>query len=279
MSTSSGEGVLILAATPLGNPADASVRLRDALAHADVVAAEDTRRVRRLAADLGVRIAGKVVSHYDAVEDQRSAALAEYVAQGLTVLVVSDAGMPLVSDPGLAAVRRCIEADLPVTCFPGPSALTTALALSGLPVDRFCFEGFLPRKSGQRRARLRTLAAEPRTMVFFESPRRLADCLADIAEVMGAQRRVAVCRELTKPYEEVLRGTVGELASEVEEILGEITLVLEGAPDAPTDPADLLEHVAELVERGMRRSEAVAQVASDAGVSRRELYALVMQRG
>ena len=279
MSTSSGEGVLILAATPLGNPADASVRLRDALAHADVVAAEDTRRVRRLAADLGVRIAGKVVSHYDAVEDQRSAALAQYVAQGLTVLVVSDAGMPLVSDPGLAAVRRCIEADLPVTCFPGPSALTTALALSGLPVDRFCFEGFLPRKSGQRRARLRTLAAEPRTMVFFESPRRLGDCLADMSEVMGAQRRVAVCRELTKPYEEVLRGTVGELAGQVEEILGEITLVVEGAPDAPTDPADLLEHVAELVERGMRRSEAVAQVASDAGVSRRELYALVMQRG
>ena len=279
MSTSSGEGVLILAATPLGNPADASVRLRDALAHADVVAAEDTRRVRRLAADLGVRIAGKVVSHYDAVEDQRSAALAQYVAQGLTVLVVSDAGMPLVSDPGLAAVRRCIEADLPVTCFPGPSALTTALALSGLPVDRFCFEGFLPRKSGQRRARLRTLATEPRTMVFFESPRRLADCLADMSEVMGAQRRVAVCRELTKPYEEVLRGAVGELAGQVEEILGEITLVVEGAPDAPTDPADLLEHVAELVERGMRRSEAVAQVASDAGVSRRELYALVMQRG
>lgn len=271
--------MLILAATPLGNPADASVRLRDALAHADVVAAEDTRRVRRLAADLGVRIAGKVVSHYDAVEDQRSAALAQYVAQGLTVLVVSDAGMPLVSDPGLAAVRRCIEADLPVTCFPGPSALTTALALSGLPVDRFCFEGFLPRKSGQRRARLRALATEPRTMVFFESPRRLADCLADISEVMGAQRRVAVCRELTKPYEEVLRGTVGELAGQVEEILGEITLVVEGAPDAPTDPADLLEHVAELVERGMRRSEAVAQVASDAGVSRRELYALVMQRG
>lgn len=278
MSTSAGEGVLILAATPLGNPADASVRLRDALAHADVVAAEDTRRVRRLAADLGVRISGKVVSHYDAVEDQRSAALAEYVAQGLTVLVVSDAGMPLVSDPGLAAVRRCIEAELPVTCFPGPSALTTALALSGLPVDRFCFEGFLPRKSGQRRARLRTLAEEPRTMVFFESPRRLSECLSDMAEVFG-ERRVAVCRELTKPYEEVLRGTVGELAGQVEEILGEITLVVEGAPDAPVDPADLLEHVAELVERGMRRSEAVAQVAAQTGVSRRELYALVMQRG
>lgn len=273
------EGVLILAATPLGNPADASARLRDALAHADVVAAEDTRRVRRLAADLGVRIAGKVVSHYDAVEDQRSAALAEYVAQGLTVLVVSDAGMPLVSDPGLAAVRRCIEADLPVTCFPGPSAMTTALALSGLPVDRFCFEGFLPRKAGQRRARLRTLVGEPRTMVLFESPRRLADCLADMAEIFGEERQIAVCRELTKPYEEILRGRVGELAGQVEDILGEITLVVAGAPDVPPEPGDLLEQVAELVDRGMRRSEAVAEVAARAGVSRRELYAMVMQRG
>ncbi len=273
------EGVLILAATPLGNPADASSRLRDALAHADVIAAEDTRRVRRLAADLGVRIAGKVVSHYDAVEDQRSAALAAYVAQGLTVLVVSDAGMPLVSDPGLSAVRRCIDADLPVTCFPGPSALTTALALSGLPVDRFCFEGFLPRKAGQRRARLRTLVSEARTMVFFESPRRLADCLADMAEILGEDRHVAVCRELTKPYEEVLRGTVGDLAGQVGEILGEITLVVAGAPDVEPDPADLLDQVADLVERGMRRSEAVAEVAQRAGVSRRELYALVMQRG
>lgn len=273
------EGVLILAATPLGNPADASSRLRDALAHADVIAAEDTRRVRRLAADLGVRIAGKVVSHYDAVEDQRSAALAAYVAQGLTVLVVSDAGMPLVSDPGLSAVRRCIDANLPVTCFPGPSALTTALALSGLPVDRFCFEGFLPRKAGQRRARLRTLVSEARTMVFFESPRRLADCLADMAEILGEDRHVAVCRELTKPYEEVLRGTVGDLAGEVGEILGEITLVVAGAPDVEPDPADLLDQVADLVERGMRRSEAVAEVAQRAGVSRRELYALVMQRG
>ena len=273
------EGVLILAATPLGNPADASTRLRDALAHADVIAAEDTRRVRRLAADLGVRIAGKVVSHYDAVEDQRSAALAAYVAQGLTVLVVSDAGMPLVSDPGLSAVRRCIDANLPVTCFPGPSALTTALALSGLPVDRFCFEGFLPRKAGQRRARLRTLVSEARTMVFFESPRRLADCLADMAEILGQDRHVAVCRELTKPYEEVLRGTVGDLAGQVGEILGEITLVVAGAPDVEPDPADLLDQVADLVERGMRRSEAVAEVAQRAGVSRRELYALVMQRG
>ncbi len=268
---------MILAATPLGNPADASTRLRDALAHADVVAAEDTRRVRRLAADLGVRIGGRVVSHYDAVEDQRSEALARYVTEGKTVLVVSDAGMPLVSDPGLSAVRRCIEAGLPVTCFPGPSALTTALALSGLPVDRFCFEGFLPRRPGPRRTRLRALAGEQRTMVFFESPRRLAECLADMAEAFGPGRRVAVCRELTKPYEEVLRGSLGDLAAQVGDILGEITLVVEGAEHTPPDPEELVDEVAALVERGMRRSEAVAEVATRAGVSRRELYERVMR--
>lgn len=272
------DGMLIVAATPLGNPADASPRLRDALATADIVAAEDTRRVRRLAADLGVRIGGKVISHYDAVETQRSATLAEHVAQGLTVLVVSDAGMPLVSDPGLAAVRRCVEADLPVSCLPGPSAVTTALVLSGLPADRFCFEGFLPRRPGPRRARLATLANEPRTMVFFESPRRLADCLSDMAEAFGEQRPVAVCRELTKTYEQVLRGTVGELAGQVTEILGEVTVVVAGAPQVPVDPADLVGEVEELVADGMRRSEAVAQVARTAGVPRRELYARVMDR-
>lgn len=271
-------GLLLVAATPLGNPADASPRLREALATADIVAAEDTRRVRRLAADLGVRIGGKVISHYDAVEAQRSAALAEYVAQGLTVLVVSDAGMPLVSDPGLAAVRRCIEEDLPVSCLPGPSAVTTALVLSGLPADRFCFEGFLPRRSGPRRARLASLATEPRTMVFFESPRRLADCLADMAGSFGEQREIAVCRELTKTYEQVLRGTIGELAGRVADILGEVTVVVAGAAQVPVDPAMLVGEVEEMVAGGMRRSEAVAQVAKAAGVPRRELYARVMDR-
>lgn len=270
--------MLLVAATPLGNPADASPRLRDALATADVVAAEDTRRVRRLAADLGVRIGGRVISHYDAVEAQRSAALAEQVAAGLTVLVVSDAGMPLVSDPGLAAVRRCLEAGLPVSCLPGPSAVTTALVLSGLPADRFCFEGFLPRRAGPRRSRLRSLAAEPRTMVFFESPRRLAGCLADMAEFFGPDRPAAVCRELTKTYEQVLRGTVGELAGQVADILGEVTVVVAGAPAATAEPADLVGEVEALVAAGMRRSEAVAQVAKASGVSRRELYALVMDR-
>lgn len=272
------DGVLIIAATPLGNPGDASDRLRDALATADVVAAEDTRRTRRLAADLGVRISGRVVSHYDAVETQRSAALAQYVAEGQTVLVVSDAGMPLVSDPGLAAVRRCIDEGLPVTCLPGPSAVTTALVLSGLPAERFCFEGFLPRRAGHRRQRLRQLVAEPRTMVFFESPRRLQACLSDMAELFGQDRQVAVCRELSKTYEQVLRGTVGALIPRVAEILGEVTLVVAGAPAREVDLSDLVADVDALVDAGSRRSEAVAQIAREAGVSRRELYALVVGR-
>ncbi len=275
---SQGDGVLIVAATPLGNPADASSRLRDALAGADVVAAEDTRRTRRLAADLGVRIGGRVISHFDAVESQRASQIAELVREGNTVLVVSDAGMPLVSDPGLAAVRACLDEGLPVTCLPGPSAVTTALALSGLPSDRFCFEGFLPRRAGPRRARLRGLADEQRTMVFFESPRRLQDCLADMTELFGADRPAAVCRELTKTYEEVLRATLGELAERVADILGEVTIVVQGGQPVEPETPDLLAAVDELVDAGMRRSEAVAQVAKAAGVSRRELYEKVMAR-
>lgn len=275
---SDGEGILLVAATPLGNVGDASARLREALATADVVAAEDTRRARRLAADLGVRIGGKVISHYDAVESQRAEVLAQHVAAGLRVLVVTDAGMPSVSDPGLAAVRACIAADLPVTCLPGPSAVTTALVLSGLPSDRFVFEGFLPRRDGQRRQRLRDLAGEPRTIVLFESPRRVQACLADMVEFFGADRPIAVCRELTKTYEEVLRGTVGELVDRVEGVLGEVTVVVGGAPEVVAAPADLVGEVEALVADGMRRSEAVAQVAQQAGVSRRELYELVMRR-
>lgn len=273
---SASDGILLVAATPLGNVGDASARLRDALANADVVAAEDTRKARRLAADLGVRIGGKVISHYDAVESERAQVIAEHVAAGRTVVVVTDAGMPSVSDPGLAAVRACIEADLPVTCLPGPSAVTTALVLSGLPSDRFVFEGFLPRRDGQRRQRLRSLASEPRTIVFFESPRRLQSCLADMVEFFGPDRPVAVCRELTKTYEEVLRATVGELFERVEGILGEVTVVVAGAPEVVVAPADLVAEVAARVGAGMRRSEAVAAVAKEFGVSRRELYALVV---
>ncbi|MGB6179985.1 MAG: 16S rRNA (cytidine(1402)-2'-O)-methyltransferase, partial [Rhodococcus sp. (in: high G+C Gram-positive bacteria)] len=190
--------VLVLGATPMGDPADASPRLRDALATADVVAAEDTRRTKSLATALGVQITGRVVSFYDQVEVDRVPGLLAEMREGRRVLLVTDAGMPSVSDPGYRLVAACAEAGIAVTCLPGPSAVTTALALSGLPVERFCFDGFAPRKRGQRQAWMRTLLTEARAVVFFEAPHRIADCLADAAEVLGPQRRAAVCRELTK---------------------------------------------------------------------------------
>ena len=203
----------MLAATPLGNPGDASPRLVDALATADVVAAEDTRRTRRLAADLGVTMSGRVVSFYDAVERERSRELVDLAHAGRTILVVSDAGMPTVSDPGFRLVALAVEEGVAVTVLPGPSAVLAALAMSGLPVDRFCFEGFLPRKGGERSTRIAELADEPRTMVFFEAPHRLAAMLEALASGLGPDRRAAVCRELTKTYEEARRGTLGELAA------------------------------------------------------------------
>src|SRR5271167_745553 len=244
-------GRLLLGATPLGQPSDASARLVSALATADVVAAEDTRRVRTLANALGVRIAGRVVSLFDQNEAARVPALIVDMIRGATVLVVSDAGMPLVSDPGYRLVTACIAEGMPVTCLPGPSAVTTALAVSGLPSDRFCFEGFAPRKRSARRAWLATLAAEPRTCVYFESPRRLAACLADAASELGDTRRAAVCRELTKVHEEV---------------------VLAGAqPEA--DIPTLVAEVSALTDTGMRVKDACAEVigAHPGAPSRREL--------
>ncbi|TLF74798.1 16S rRNA (cytidine(1402)-2'-O)-methyltransferase [Nocardia cyriacigeorgica] len=270
-------GRLVLAATPMGDIGDASQRLRDALATADVVAAEDTRRTRSLAKALGIEIGGRVVSFYDHVETARIPALLEEIESGKTVLLVTDAGMPSVSDPGYRMVAACVEHELPVTCLPGPSAVTTALALSGLPVERFCFDGFPPRKSGQRREWLRTLIAEPRACVFFEAPHRLADCLADAVEVLGPGRRAAVCRELTKTYEEVVRGTLAELAAwAVDGARGEITVVIEGAQPSTAEPADLVAEVEARVEEGVRLKEACAEIASTTGVSRKELYDAVL---
>ncbi|NKY46225.1 16S rRNA (cytidine(1402)-2'-O)-methyltransferase [Nocardia cerradoensis] len=271
-------GRLVLAATPMGDIGDASQRLRDALASADVVAAEDTRRTRALAKALEVEITGRVVSFYDHVEAARIPLLLDEIESGRTVLLVTDAGMPSVSDPGYRMVAACIERDLPVTCLPGPSAVTTALALSGLPMERFCFDGFAPRKSGQRKQWLATLVTEPRAVVFFEAPHRLAGCLADAAEVLGPGRRAAVCRELTKTYEEVVRGGLGELADwAVEGARGEITVVVEGAQPVSADPVDLVDEVEELVADGTRLKDACAQVAARAGgVSRRELYDAVL---
>ncbi|BCN77661.1 16S rRNA (cytidine(1402)-2'-O)-methyltransferase [Rhodococcus hoagii] len=269
-------GRLVLAATPMGDIGDASERLRTALGSADVVAAEDTRRTKALAAALGVTITGRVVSFYDQVEVARLPVLVADVEEGRTVLLVTDAGMPSVSDPGYRLVAACVEKDLPVTCLPGPSAVTTALALSGLPVERFCFDGFPPRKQGQRRTWFETLKTEPRACVFFEAPHRLAACLADAVEVLGGTRRAAVCRELTKTYEEVRRGTLAELAEwAVDGARGEITVVLEGAQMVAADPEDLVAEVERLVAGGARLKDACAQVATE-GVSKRELYETVL---
>lgn len=272
-------GRLLIGATPLGQPSDASSRLVAALQTADLVAAEDTRRVYGLAKSLDVRIAGKVVSFYDQNEASRVPGLVDEIRSGATLLLVSDAGMPLISDPGYRLVAACADAGLPVSCLPGPSAVTTALAVSGLPSERFCFEGFAPRKQAQRVNWLAGLAAESRTCVFFESPRRLADTLRDAAETLGADRRAVVCRELTKTHEETVRGSLGELADwAADGVLGEITVVLAGAVPKADLPA-LVDKVQILVGDGMRVKDACAEVvaANPGAPSRRELYEAVLR--
>lgn len=271
-------GRLLLGATPLGQPSDASPRLLDALARADVVAAEDTRRVRTLAKALEVRITGRVISMFDQVESSRVDSIIEAIRAGATVLVVSDAGMPLISDPGYRLVTTCVAAGLPVRCLPGPSAVTTALAVSGLPAEKFCFEGFAPRKKAARRAWLDSLADERRTCVFFESPRRLAACLQDAVERLGGARRAAICRELTKVHEEVVRGSLDELAAwAADGVLGEITVVLAGATPRADLPALVVE-VEELVAGGARIKDACGEVAgAHPGVRSRQLYDAVLQ--
>ena len=275
-------GRLLIGATPLGQPSDASARLVAALGSADVVAAEDTRRIRTLAQALDVKLTGKVVSLFDQNEATRVPALIDDITGGATVLLVSDAGMPLISDPGYRLVAACIEAGAQVHCLPGPSAVTTALAVSGLPSDRFCFEGFAPRKHTARTAWLSGLAAEERTCVFFDSPRRLADCLRDAVEVLGPTRRAVVCRELTKTHEEIVRGSLADLADwAADGVLGEITVVLAGAvPRA--DITTLVAEVSAMVDAGARVKDACADViaAHPGAPSRRELYdAVVRSRG
>ena len=280
------DGRLLLGATPLGQPSDASPRLIDALGRADVVAAEDTRRLRNLAKALDVRITGRVVSLFDQVEAARVPALVDAVQAGATVLVVSDAGMPVISDPGYRLVVACVDAGLRVQCLPGPSAVTTALAVAGLPAEKFCFEGFAPRKSSARRTWLASLADERRTCVFFESPRRLPACLRDAVEQIGGARQAVVCRELTKVHEEVVRGSLVELARwAAGGVLGEITVVLAGAtPRAdPSLVGSLVTQVEELVAGGVRVKEACGQVAAaHPEVRSRQLYDAVLrsrQRG
>lgn len=250
------------------------------LGSADVVAAEDTRRLARLARDLDVTIKGRIISYFEGNEERRTPALVDAVLAGELVALVTDGGMPSVSDPGYRLVRAVVDAGAPVTAAPGPSAVTTALALSGLPVDRFCFEGFLPRTGGARRTRLRALAAEERTLVFFEAPHRVAGTLTDLADTFGADRPAAVCRELTKTYEEVLRRPLGELATWATEgdPRGEITLVVAGASATPAvrpSDADLRAAVADREAAGVSRRDAITEIATGYGLRRREVYAVV----
>lgn len=271
--------VLMIAATPLGNVGDASARLVEALTASDVIAAEDTRRLHRLARDLGVTLTAEIVSLHDSVEEGRAKKLVERLQRGESVLVVSDAGMPLVSDPGYRLVRACLDAGIEVSVLPGPSAVLAALAVSGLPVDRFCFEGFLPRKPGERRRRIEELAGERRTMIFFEAPHRLAEAMEALADGLGGDRPAAICRELTKTYEEVRRGTLAELRDGLGEVRGEITLVVAGASAASRsgDPQSWAADVADHESEGMDRRTAIATVARDSGVSRRDVYDAVVR--
>jgi 16S rRNA (cytidine1402-2'-O)-methyltransferase len=272
---------LILLGAPLGNPADASSHLREVLASADVVAAEDTRRLARLAQDLGVTVTGRVVSYFDGNEERRTPELAAALTSGATVAVVTDGGMPSVSDPGYRLVRAAIEAGVEVRTAPGPSAVTTALAVSGLPCDRFCFEGFPPRKPGERRAAFAALAGEPRTMVFFEAPHRVAATLADLAAAFGPDRPGAVCRELTKTYEEVRRGPLADLAEwAAGGVRGELTLVVAGKPPAAAvrpPVEDLAAAVSSMESAGTPRKTAIASVAAEYGLPKRDVYDAVIK--
>jgi 16S rRNA (cytidine1402-2'-O)-methyltransferase len=274
-----GPGRIVLAATPIGNVGDASSRLIELLTTADVVAAEDTRRLHRLVQSLGITVGGRVISYHEHNEAAKTAELLDQVRSGKTLVMVTDAGMPSVSDPGFRLVEGAVAAGLTVTAVPGPSAVLTALALSGLPTDRFCFEGFLPRKAGERSSRLADLDAERRTMVFFEAPHRLEPMLRALRERFGAERRAAICRELTKTYEEVIRGGLSELLewAESNEVRGEIAVVVGGAPERePGKPEDHVEAVNALIAQGIRLKEAVAAVAEDTRVSKRELYSAVL---
>jgi 16S rRNA (cytidine1402-2'-O)-methyltransferase len=280
----SPRGTLVLAGTPLGNPADAGRRLATLLADADLVAAEDTRRLRRLLADLAVVRLGPVLSFYEDVERERVPRVLAVLATGGTVALVTDAGMPSVSDPGYRAVRAALDAGHHVTALPGPSAVTTALAVSGLPCDRFCFEGFLPRKGAERRARLAELADEPRTQVYFEAPHRVAATLADLVAAFEPDRPAAVCRELSKTHEQVVRDSLAGLAGwAAGGVRGEVTLVVQGAPAGrlgTVGSADLAGRVAALEAQGVPRKEAIGLVARSTGTAKRAVFdAVVAAKG
>ncbi len=286
-------GKVVLAATPIGNMEDASSRLVHLLQTADIIAAEDTRRLYDLANRLNVHVSGKVIAYHDHNERNKADGLLDDVEKGAIVLVVSDAGMPTINDPGLAIVRRAIERELPVTCAPGPSAVLDALALSGLPTDRFCYEGFLPRKSGERKQHLRSLSSERRTIVFYEAPHRIKEAMEDICDVIGPNRLMALCRELTKDYEEIRRGSVKEILDSVLENppRGEIVLVISGASDdevsidaAPLSVKQFAELSIELAKsENIRLKDAISRVVENHPLSdgsfanRKQIYSECME--
>ena len=271
---------LILAATPLGNPGDASPRLKSAIENASIIAAEDSRRFHRLCADIEVTFTARVLSFFEGNEEDRTRELISELKSGATVLVVSDAGMPTISDPGFRLMRDAIAEGIEVSVIPGPSAVTMSVALSGLPTDRFSFEGFPPRTAGARLATFEKLRFEERTMVFFEAPHRLADSLIDAVNVFGADRLGAICREMTKRYEETIRGNLGELSAwaTANEVLGEITLVVAGAitDSASLTAADMVARVRDFEAAGMDRKSAIATVAEEFGIAKRLVYAAVV---
>jgi 16S rRNA (cytidine1402-2'-O)-methyltransferase len=271
---------LILAATPLGNPGDASARLKNAIESASIIAAEDSRRFHRLCTDIEITFTGRVLSFFEGNEEERSRELLAELSSGATVLVVSDAGMPTISDPGFRLMRDAIAQGIEVSVIPGPSAVTMAVALSGLPTDRFSFEGFPPRTAGARLATFEKLRFEERTMVFFEAPHRLDESLTDCVNVFGPDRQAAICREMTKRYEETIRGTLTELSqwAKANEVLGEITLVIAGAvtDSASLTAADMVARVREFESAGMDRKGAIATVAQEFGIAKRLVYAAVV---
>ena len=271
---------LTLAATPLGNPGDASPRLKAAIESAEVIAAEDSRRFHRLASDLGVTFTAKIISFFDGNETARTQEVLALLQAGKRVLVVSDAGMPTISDPGFRLTRDAIALNIPIVVIPGPSAPTMALALSGLATDRFTFEGFLSRSAGARQSHLESLRFEERTMIFFEAPHRITECLSDVLETFGGDRRAAICREMTKTYEETVRGTLSELLawSTSKEILGEITMVIAGVPvgSAAKTAEEMVSRVREFESAGMDRKDAIATVAKEFDLPKKVVYAAVV---
>lgn len=264
-------GSILLAATPIGDVRDASPRVVAALEGADIIAAEDTRRALALASRLGIKLGGRLIALHDHNEAEKAAGIVEAARGGARVVFVSDAGMPTVSDPGFRLACAAIDAGVPLSVLPGPSAPLVALALSGLPSDRFAFEGFLPRKDGEATRYLQDLATDPHTLIFFESPRRAAATLSRMAEVLGGDRRAALCRELTKDYEEVRRGTLGELAEGADNILGEVTIVVAGY-ERSARAEDHVGAVLALAAEGMRLKDAAAEVADATGARKNDLY-------